>query len=152
MLKHLGLEPRDLAKFNCRSITEEVDALSFRSSTYKYISRSGQIGKVSRLRTDPRIEIADSSSAFGTINKERQMSSQYNISNRKPQKILFDTYREYRIYKIIDARNNVYYNAESDYLTQGLIDATGNTIEVLQAKIDKIYARVHLLNMINRSR
>lgn len=80
------------------------------------------------------------------------MSSQYNISNRKPQKILFDTYREYRIYKIIDARNNVYYNAESDYLTQGLIDATANTIEVLQAKIDKIYARVHLLNMINRTR
>ena len=130
MLKHLGLEPRDLAKY----------------------SLAGQIGKVAWLRTKSHYEVPGSSPGLETINKEYVMSSQYNISNRKPQKILFDTYREYRIYKIIDARNNVYYNAESDYLTQGLIDATGNTIEVLQAKIDKIYARVHLLNMIKRTR
>lgn len=73
--------------------------------------------------------------------KEETKSNRY----RTIQKIPWGFYREYKIYKIIDGRGNVFYNAHSDYLTEGFISATADEIGELHKRIDAIYARVQLL-------
>ena len=71
---------------------------------------------------------------------------------RKAEKHLYSFYREYNIYRVIDGRGNIFYNAESPYLTEGFIDAFGDSVDECHRKIDKIYERVHLLNISSRGK
>lgn len=65
-----------------------------------------------------------------------------------------ETYREYRIYEITFGNGEIYYNAHSDYLTEGFISAVGDNLDKIYKDIDNIYARVKLLRSLpwNRQR
>jgi len=64
------------------------------------------------------------------------------------EKKCIDTYREYRIYEIHFARGQIYYNAHSDYLTEGFISVVGDDLDKIYKDIDNIYARVKLLRSL----
>ena len=66
------------------------------------------------------------------------------------KKECIETYREYRIYKITFGRGQIYYNAHSDYLTEGFISAVGDNLEKIYKDIDNIYTRVKLLRSLSR--
>lgn len=67
-------------------------------------------------------------------------------------KTLVTFYRGYKIYKIVDARKNVFYNANSDHITEGFVSVVADTMEETHLKIDKIYQRRALLAILDRSR
>ena len=74
-----------------------------------------------------------------------------NKSNQKKntiQKLPWRFYREYKVYKIIDGAGNVFYNAHSDYLTEGFITVVADEIGELHQKIDEVYKRVNLLKSL----
>ena len=67
-------------------------------------------------------------------------------------KTLITFYRDYKIYKIVDAVGNVFYNAHSDYIKEGFITVLGDTLEEIHYNIDKVYQRKALLRSLEHNR
>lgn len=74
------------------------------------------------------------------------------MSKKNPvaTKSFYSYYRDYKIYKIVDAADIEFYNAVSDYVIEGFITVVGYSYQETIDGIDKVYQRKALLHTLGQ--